>query len=251
VALSVTTCSGVHSVDSMLRRKKASAAARSRAIEYLTGAVDATVQVVPRTLDFDVRLVHQPGRARRLAVTPNCVGKGRTELLDPAQDRPPAHVNASIRKHAGDAFGCSTQLQVVPHCQQDDVTRESMASDEANGLAGGMAATRTAGVNRATTPVVAIASEVRRGAAGAGAHHGDPTRSADPTPTSQNPSATCSRSTNDRRAAVHPDLRNSVPEMRSEAVLGGLADLRLLSNHWRAFEDCLVLAFDGVGRMRK
>jgi hypothetical protein len=50
----------------------------------------------------------------------------RPELLDPAEDRPAAHVNASIRKHAGDTFGRGTQLEVVPNSEQDDVTREAM-----------------------------------------------------------------------------------------------------------------------------
>jgi hypothetical protein len=53
-------------------------------------------------------------------------GQGRPELLDLAQDRPAAHVNASIREHAGDTFSCGTQLEVVPNSEQDDVTRETM-----------------------------------------------------------------------------------------------------------------------------
>jgi L-serine deaminase len=99
-------------------------------------------------------------------MTPNFFGQGWTELLNPAQDRPPAHVNASIREPAGDAFSRSTQLQVVPDGEQDDVVREAMASDEADGLSGGVAATRTAGMNGATTLVAAIASEIGRRAAG-------------------------------------------------------------------------------------
>ena len=46
------------------------------------------------------------------------------ELLDPAQDRPTAHVDAAIGKHASDAFGSSTQLQVVANSEHD-VTREA------------------------------------------------------------------------------------------------------------------------------
>ena len=50
----------------------------------------------------------------------------RPELLDPTQDRPSAHVNASIREDAGDAFGRGSQLQVIANSEQDDVTREAM-----------------------------------------------------------------------------------------------------------------------------
>jgi hypothetical protein len=107
-------------------------------------------------------------------MTPNFFGQGWPELLNPAQDRPPAHVNASIRCHTGDAFGRSTHLQVVPDSEGDDVAREAMASDEADGLAGGVAATRTADMNRATTLVAAIASEIGRRAARAGTHQGTP-----------------------------------------------------------------------------
>jgi hypothetical protein len=51
---------------------------------------------------------------------------GWPKLLDPAQDRSAAHVDPPIGKHAGDAFGSGTQLQVVPNSEQDDVTRETM-----------------------------------------------------------------------------------------------------------------------------
>ena len=78
----------------------------------------------------------------------------------PTQNRSAAHVNASIGEYAGDAFGCGTQLQVIPDGEQDDVTWEAMAGDEADGLAGGVTATRTTGVNGATTLVVAIAREI-------------------------------------------------------------------------------------------
>ena len=84
----------------------------------------------------------------------------RSELLNPAEDRPPADVDPPVGKDAGDAFGRGTQLQVVPDSQQDDIQREAMASDEAHGLAAGVAATSTAGVNDPTTLVVAIESEI-------------------------------------------------------------------------------------------
>jgi hypothetical protein len=48
------------------------------------------------------------------------------KLLDPAQDRPAAHVNASIRENGGDALGGCTQSQVIRDGEQDDVTREAM-----------------------------------------------------------------------------------------------------------------------------
>ena len=55
------------------------------------------------------------------------IGKSRPELLDPAQDRPTAYVNASIGEDASDAFGCGTQLEVIADGEQDDVAREAMA----------------------------------------------------------------------------------------------------------------------------
>jgi len=39
------------------------------------------------------------------------IGQGRPELLDPAQNRPPADVDAAIGEHAGDAFGSSSGLR--------------------------------------------------------------------------------------------------------------------------------------------
>ncbi len=56
----------------------------------------------------------------------NSLRQGWIELLDPAQDSSAAHVNASIREDAGDAFGRGTQLEVLPNSEQDDLTREGM-----------------------------------------------------------------------------------------------------------------------------
>jgi len=55
------------------------------------------------------------------------IGQGRSKLLDPAQDRPPAHVDPAVGEHAGDAFGRGTQLEVVADGEQDDVTREALS----------------------------------------------------------------------------------------------------------------------------
>jgi hypothetical protein len=49
------------------------------------------------------------------------------ELLDPAQDRPAAHIDATVSQDASDAFSRSAQLQVVADGQQNDVAREAMA----------------------------------------------------------------------------------------------------------------------------
>jgi hypothetical protein len=59
------------------------------------------------------------------SILTNSLRQGRPALLDPAQDSPAAHVNASIGQNAGDAFGRGTQLE-VPNREQDDVTREAM-----------------------------------------------------------------------------------------------------------------------------
>jgi hypothetical protein len=108
-----------------LRRRQV-AGPRQPAIEHLTTAVDAAVQVVPRALDLHVGLVHQPCRANRLPMTPNFFGKGWAEFLNPAQDRPPADVDPPVGQNAGDAFSRRTQLQVIPDSEQDDVTWEAM-----------------------------------------------------------------------------------------------------------------------------
>jgi hypothetical protein len=92
-------------------------------------------------------------------------GQRRSELLDPAQDRSAAHVDASIGEYTGDAFGRGAQLQVVPNSKQHDVRREAMTGDQAHGLGRRMPATASAGVNNATTLVVAITSQVGREAA--------------------------------------------------------------------------------------
>jgi hypothetical protein len=114
------------------------------------------------------------------------IGQRRSELLDPAQDRSAAHVDASIDEDAGDALGRGTQLQVVADGEQDDVTREAMACYKTGRLGRGMAATASAGVDDPTTLIAAIASQVGRGAARARRHRADPTRSANPRPMSQN-----------------------------------------------------------------
>jgi hypothetical protein len=101
-------------------------------------------------------------------------GQRRSELLDPAQDRSAAHVDASIGEHAGDAFGRGTQLQIVPNGKQDDVTREAMTGDQAQGLGRRMPATFSAGINNATTLGVGVSASC-------------PTRSAHPRPMSENP----------------------------------------------------------------
>jgi len=57
---------------------------------------------------------------------PNFFGQGWTELLDPPQDRPTADVDTPVSEDTSDAFGRSTQLQVIANSEQDDVTREAM-----------------------------------------------------------------------------------------------------------------------------
>jgi len=47
-------------------------------------------------------------------------------LLDPAQDRSGAHVDASIGQDTGDAFSGGAQLQVIPDGEQDNVTWNAM-----------------------------------------------------------------------------------------------------------------------------
>jgi hypothetical protein len=56
----------------------------------------------------------------------NSLGQRRPELLDPAQDRSAADVNAAIREDASDPLGRGAQLQVIPNSRQDDITREAM-----------------------------------------------------------------------------------------------------------------------------
>ena len=82
------------------------------------------------------------------------VGQRRPELLDPAQDRPRAHVDAAVGQNAGDAFGRSAELQVVPDGQQNDVTWEAMAGHQARRLAGRVAATCTANTDSAGALIV-------------------------------------------------------------------------------------------------
>jgi hypothetical protein len=60
-------------------------------------------------------------------MTPHFFGQCWTELLNPAQDRPPADVDPPVGQHASDTFGGSTQLQVVPDSEQDDLTWKAMA----------------------------------------------------------------------------------------------------------------------------
>jgi hypothetical protein len=52
------------------------------------------------------------------------IDQGRPELLDPAQDRPPADVDPAVGEHASDAFGRGTQLEAVADGEHDGVTRE-------------------------------------------------------------------------------------------------------------------------------
>jgi hypothetical protein len=54
------------------------------------------------------------------------ISQRRPELLDPTQDRSAADVNAPVGQDTGDALGGGTQLEVVPHSQQDDVPRKAM-----------------------------------------------------------------------------------------------------------------------------
>ena len=89
------------------------------------------------------------------------IGQRRPELLDPAQDRPPADVDAAISQNAGNALGRGVQLQVVADGQQDDVTREAMAGNPARRLAGRVAATGTAGAYHTSALIVTIAGQVR------------------------------------------------------------------------------------------
>jgi hypothetical protein len=110
-------------------------------------ALNIPQQVVPFAQDLRVGLVHQPGRDWRPPMLTNNLGQGWAELLDLAPDRSTADVDAAVGQGAGDAFGCGTQLQVIPDCEQDDAAREAMASDEADRLARGVAATGAAGVN--------------------------------------------------------------------------------------------------------
>jgi len=70
---------------------------------------------------------------------PYSLCQGWPELLDPAQDGPPADVKTSIREHAGDTLCRSTQLQVIANGEQDDVAREAMTRDQAGGFCCGMA----------------------------------------------------------------------------------------------------------------
>ena len=93
--------------------------------------------------------------------------QSRSELLDPTQDRSAAYVHTAIGQETRDALCRGTQLQVVADGEQDDVAWEPMARNKAQRLSRGMPATGRADVDDPATLIVAIASEVGRGAAGA------------------------------------------------------------------------------------
>jgi hypothetical protein len=133
---------------------------REPAVQHLTIEINTAIQVVPFAQDLDVGLVHQPRHDRGLALLADGIGQCRSELLDPAQDRSAADVNAAIGEDASDAFGCRTKLQVIANSEQDDVTREAMTRDQARRLGCGMAPAGAAGVDDPATSVAAIASEI-------------------------------------------------------------------------------------------
>jgi len=99
---------------------------RQPTVKHLAIEVNTPIQVVPFAQDLHLGLVHQPRRYWPCAMLADDIGQRRSELLDPAQDRSAAHVDASIGQDAGDAFGGGAQLQVVANSKQDDVTWEAM-----------------------------------------------------------------------------------------------------------------------------
>src|SRR5579859_1336606 len=136
---------------------------RQPAVEYLTLQIDAATQVVRLAQDSHVRLIHQPRPAHWLPVPADLLRQRWAELLDPAQDRPPARVDATVGQDAGDTFGRSAKLQVVADRQQNDVTWKPVTVHQAGRLGRGVAATRAAGVNRATALVRVRLDEEQRG----------------------------------------------------------------------------------------
>ena len=68
-----------------------------------------------------------------------------TELLDPAQDGSPAHVDATVSQDASDPLSGGAQRQVVADGQEDDVTRETLVSYQTHRLTGRVSATGTTG----------------------------------------------------------------------------------------------------------
>jgi len=98
--------------------ERSRAGQRPQSVQHLAIEINAAIEVVPFAQDLHVGLVHQPRRGRPLAILAHGRGQGRPELLDPARDRPAAHLNASVREHTGDTFGRGTQLEVVPNSEK-------------------------------------------------------------------------------------------------------------------------------------
>jgi hypothetical protein len=101
------------------------------------------------------------------------LGQGRRQVLLVEHDRVvqalaakranhPFHDRIRTRRpdRCGNALGCGAGLEVVADSQQDDVTREAMASYQARRLTGRVPATGTAGTNSTAALVVAIMGQV-------------------------------------------------------------------------------------------
>jgi hypothetical protein len=146
--------------DALERLVRVNVGAFSASCVNLAILVNAPIQVVPLAQDLHVRLIHQPGRAHWLPAPTDLLGQSGPELLDPAQNGPPADVDAAISQDAGNALGRGAQLQVADG-QQDDFTREAMAGHQACRLAGGVAATGTTGAYHMAALIVAVAAQVR------------------------------------------------------------------------------------------
>jgi hypothetical protein len=65
--------------------------------EHLAIEINTAIQVVPCAQDLHIGFVHQPRRDRPLAILADGIGQRGFELLDPAQDRSAAHVEAGWR----------------------------------------------------------------------------------------------------------------------------------------------------------
>jgi hypothetical protein len=88
------------------------------------------------------------------------VDKAGPNLLDPAQDRASADVDAAVGQDAGDTLGRGAQLEVITDGQQNDITREAMAGYQARRLTGCVSTTGAADAYGTASLVMAIAGQV-------------------------------------------------------------------------------------------